>query len=111
VTAFSEYFLLILDKVTKYWANYPRKPRGTGIPVELLKKYMTTTERMPRYLRIDNAKEFTSQEMVNFCSENDIILQPVGAHNHTMQCRVEGAIGCSNHRVALCQAIHNIYDI
>jgi len=30
-------------------------------------------------LRIDNAKEFTSQEILDFCSENDIILQPVVA--------------------------------
>jgi len=51
-------------------------------------------------LRIDNAKEFTSQEM-NFCSKKDIILQPVV--DHTMQCRVEGGIDCSKQhsRVAL----------
>jgi len=71
----NRYFLLILDKGTEYWATYPRKTRGTGTPVEFLKQYITTTGRTPRYLRIDNAKEFTSQEMVDFCSENDIILR------------------------------------
>jgi len=68
---------LILDKGTEYWAIYPRKTRSTGTPVELLKQYITTTGHTPRYLRIDNAKKFTSQKMVDFCSENDIILQPV----------------------------------
>jgi len=75
----NRYFLLILDKGTEYWATYPLKTRGTGTPVELPKQYITTTGRTPRYLRIDNAKEFTSKEMVDFCSENDIILQPVVA--------------------------------
>ena len=41
--------------------------------------------------------------MVDYCRDNNIILQPVVAYNHTMQCRVEGAIGCSKQhsRVAL----------
>ena len=63
----NRYFLMILDKGTEYWATYPSKTRGTGTPVELLKQYITTTGRTPRYLRIDNAREFTSQEMVDFC--------------------------------------------
>ena len=91
----NRYFLMILDKGTEDWATYPSKTRGTGTPVELLKQYITTTGRTPRYLRIDNAREFTSQEMVDFCSDNNIILQPVVAYNHTVQARVEGAIGCS----------------
>jgi len=33
--------------------------------------------------------------MVDFCRDNDVILKPVVAFNHTMQARVEGAIGCS----------------
>jgi len=33
--------------------------------------------------------------MVDYCKDNNIILQPVVAYNHTMQARVEGAIGCS----------------
>ena len=54
----NRYFLMILDKDTKYWATYPSKTRGTGTPVELLKQYITTTGRTPRYLRIDNAREY-----------------------------------------------------
>jgi len=69
--------ILRVDKGTAYWATYPRETQGTGTPVELLQQYITTTGRTPRYLRIDNAKEFTSQEMEDFCSENGIILQPV----------------------------------
>jgi len=75
----NRYFLLILDKGTEYWATFPRQTRCTGTLVELLKQYMTTTGHTPRYLCIKNAKEFTSQEMVDFCCENDIILQPVVA--------------------------------
>jgi len=82
---FESIFSFILDKGTEFWATYPCKTRGTGTPVELLEQYITTTGRTPRYLRIDNAKEFTPQEMVDFCSENDIILQPVVA---TIPCSV-----------------------
>jgi len=61
-------------------------------------------------LYIDNAKEFTSQEMVNFCSEHNIVWQSVVAtDNHTMQCRVESVIDCSKQhsRVALvCANVH-----
>jgi len=41
--------------------------------------------------------------MVDYCKDNNIILQPVVAYNHTMQARVEGTIGCSKQhsRVAL----------
>ena len=55
-----------LDKVTEYWATYTRQTRGTGIPVEILKQLenSTTTGRTRRYLRIDNAKEFTSHYVV-----------------------------------------------
>jgi len=53
--------------------------------------------------RIDNAKEFTSQETVDFCSDKTFILQPVAAYNLTMQAYVEGAVGCAKQysRVAL----------
>ena len=99
----NRYFLLILDKGTEHWATYPSKTRGSGTPLELLKQYVVTTGRKPRYLRVDNAKEFISQDIVDYCRDNDIILQPVVAYNHTMQARVEGAIGCSKQhsRVAL----------
>jgi len=74
-------------------AIYPSNTRATGTRVELLKQFITTTGRTPRYLRTDNAKEFTSQELVDFCSDHSIILQPAVTCNHTMQARVEGAIG------------------
>ena len=54
----NRYFLLILDKGTKHWATYPSKSRGRGTPVELFKQYVLTTGRKPRYLRVDNAKEY-----------------------------------------------------
>jgi hypothetical protein len=56
-----------------------------------------------RFLRVDNAKEFTYPAMVNLCNANNIILQVVVSYNHLMQARVEGAIGiCKQHtRVAL----------
>ena len=95
-----------MHKVTEHWATYTSKTRGCGTPVELLKQHVVTTGRKPRDLRVDNAKEFTSQEIVNFYQENNIILQPVVAYNHTMQARVEGAIGCSKHRSSLCQQAH-----
>jgi len=55
----NRYFLLILDKGIENWATYPSKSRGRGTPVELLEQYVLTTGRKPRYLRVDNSKEFT----------------------------------------------------
>jgi len=43
---------------------------------------------------IDGAKGFQSEEIRQYCADNDVVLQLVVAHNHTMQARVEGAIGC-----------------
>jgi len=45
-------------------------------------------------LRIDGAKEFQSDEIKEYCADNDVVLQLVVAYNHTMQARVKGAIGC-----------------
>jgi hypothetical protein len=42
---------------------------------------------------MDNAKEFHSEEMLTFCRDNGIIIQPVVAYNHTAMCRVESYIG------------------
>jgi len=44
--------------------------------MELLKQYIVTTGRKPRYLklRVDNATECTLHEMVDYCQEIDIIL-------------------------------------
>jgi hypothetical protein len=85
------YFLLVIDKGTEYLANFNTKTRQS--PVALLKAYITATGKAPRFLRVDGAKEFVSDEMVTFCTSEKIILQVVVAYNHTMQARVEGAIG------------------
>jgi len=85
LTSLNRYFLLILDKGTEHWATYPSKSRGRGTPVELLKQYVLTTGRKPRYLRVDNTKEFTSQEMVDYCKDNNIILQPVAKRDEQGQ--------------------------
>jgi hypothetical protein len=61
--------------------------------VALLQAYITATGKTPRFLRVDGAKEFVSAEMVTFCTSEKITLQVVVAYNHTMQARVEGAIG------------------
>jgi len=61
--------------------------------VALLRAYITTTGKAPRFLRVDGAKEFVSDEMVTFCTSEKTILQVVVAYNYTMQARVEGAIG------------------
>ena len=74
--------------------------------MDLLRSYITTTGKAPRYLRVDGAKEFVSDEMVAFCTPEKIILQVVVAYNHTMQARVEGAIGYvkQNSRVSMLAA-------
>ena len=85
------YFLLIVDKDTEYLVNFNTKSRQN--PVDLLRSYINTTGKKPRYLRVDGAKEFVSDDMTKFCTSENIILQTVVAYNHTMQARVEGAIG------------------
>ena len=97
----NRYFLLIIDKGTEYFATFPTKTRKN--PLELLKAFITTTGKTPRYLRVDGAKEFATPDIVDFCAEKGIILQLVVAYNHTMQARVEAAIGCvkQHSRIAL----------
>jgi hypothetical protein len=85
------YFLLVVDKDTEYSANFNTKSRHN--PVELLRAYVNTTGKRPTYLRVDGAKEFVSDDIVEYCVQNHIIFQTVVAYNHTMQARVEGAIG------------------
>ena len=48
---------------------------------------------MIRYLRMDSAKEFHSEEMVAFSRDNGIIIQPVVVCNHPVMSRVESYIG------------------
>ena len=81
----------MVDKDTEYLANFDTKSRHN--PVDLLRSYVNTTGKLPRYLRVDDAKEFASNDIVEYCVQHRIILQTVVAYNHTMQARVEGAIG------------------
>jgi hypothetical protein len=83
--------LLVVDKSTEDLANINTKTPQN--PLELLRAYITTPGKNPRFLRVNGAKEFVSDEMVSFCTSEKIILQVVVSYNHTMQARVEGAIG------------------
>ena len=56
------YFLLVVDKDTEYLANFNTKSRHN--PVDLLRAYVNTTGKRSRYLRVDGAKEFVSDDMV-----------------------------------------------
>ncbi len=58
------YFLLVVDKDTEYLANFNTKIRHN--PVDLLRAYVNTTEKRPRYLRVDGVKEFVSNDMVEY---------------------------------------------
>ena len=62
---FVRYFLLVVDKDTEYLANFNTRSRHN--PVDLLRAYVTTTGKRPRYLRVDGAKEFVSDDMVEYC--------------------------------------------
>jgi len=81
-----------MDKGTEYFVSFPNKTRAS--PLALLKQFFTFTGRKIRYLRIDGAKEIQSDEIQEYCADNDVVLELVVAYNHTMQARVEGAIGC-----------------
>jgi len=88
----NQFFLLVMDKGTEYFVSFPTKTCAS--PLALLKQFVTFTGRKIHYLRIDGAKEFQSDEIKEYCAGNDVVLQLVVAHNHTMQARVEDAIGC-----------------
>jgi len=88
----NRYFLVVMDKGTKYFVSFPTKTRAS--PLALFKPFVTLTGRKIRFLRIDGAKKFQSEEIKQYCADNDVVLQLVIAYNHTMQARVEGAIGC-----------------
>ncbi len=75
------WFLLMVDKTTEYVSLYNTKTRSN--PLTLLEEYLTFTGRKIRYLRMDNAKEFHSEEMFAFSRDNGIIIHPVITYNHT----------------------------
>jgi len=84
----NRYFQLVMDKGTEYFVSFPTKTRAS--PLALLKQFVTLTGRKIRYLRMDGAKEFQSDEIKEYC----VVLQLVMAYNHTTQAHMEGAIGC-----------------
>jgi hypothetical protein len=91
------WFLFMVDKTTEYVSLYNTKTRSN--PLVLLKEYLTFIGRKIRYLHMDNAKEFNSEEMLAFCRHNGIIIQPVIAYNHTGMCRVESYKSIPIHRL------------
>ena len=63
--------------------SFPTKTRAC--PLALFKQFVTLTGRKIRFLRIDSAKEFQSEEIRQYCADNDVVLQLLVAYNHTMQ--------------------------
>jgi hypothetical protein len=55
--------------------------------------FLLIVDKDTEYLANFNTKSRVSDDMVEYCVQNHIILQTVVAYNHTMQARVEGAIG------------------
>ena len=94
-----QYFLVIVDKGTEHVVTYNTKTRSD--PVDLLADYITITKRVPKFLRVDGAKEFVGAKMKALCHLHHITLQIVTSYSHTMQARVEGAIGIINSILAL----------
>ncbi len=94
-----QYFLVIVDKGSEHVVTYNTKTRSD--PVDLLDDYITITKRVPKFLRVDGAKE-----MKSFCHLHHITLQVVTRYSHTMQARVEGVIGIikQHSRIALSTA-------
>jgi len=83
-----------MDKGTEYFVSFPTKTRAS--PLALPKQFVTFTGRKIRYLQMDGAKEFQSDEIEEYCADNDVVIQLelVVVYNHTIQARVKGAIAC-----------------
>jgi len=57
----NRYFLLVMDKGTECFVSFPTQTRAS--PLALLKQFVTFNSREIRYLRIDGAKKFQSDEI------------------------------------------------
>ena len=68
-----QYFLVIVDKGTEHVVTFNTKTRSD--PVDLLAEYLTITKRIPKFLRVDGAKEFVGSKMKDFCHLHHITLQ------------------------------------
>jgi hypothetical protein len=99
-----QYFLVVVDKDTEHVVTFNTKTRSD--PVDVLANYLTITKRVPKFLRVDDAKEFVGAKIKAFCHLHNITLQIVTSYYHTMQARVEGAIGIikQHSRIALSTA-------
>jgi len=62
----SQYYLMIVEKNTEYYAASTSKDRSATSAVAILEDWITKTGRVPRTLRLDGAKEFVCSEMQNF---------------------------------------------
>ena len=81
-----QYFLFLVDKNTEYYVTLNTPTRDT--PVTLLQEYMNFTDKPIRFLRVDNASEFTWPVMVDFCNANNKIQDHFENHskNDTSMC-------------------------
>ncbi len=94
-----QYFLVVVDKDTEHVVTFNTKTRSD--PVDLLANYLTITKHVPKFLRVDGAKEFVGAKMKAFCHLHNITLQIVTSYSHTMQAHVEGSIGISSNILVL----------
>jgi hypothetical protein len=90
------YFLVIVDKGTEHVLHIIPKHVPNSDPVDLLTDYITITQRVPKFLRVDDAKEFVGAKMKTFSHLHNITLQILTNYSHTIQACVEGAIGIIN---------------
>ena len=79
----------MVDKDTENVVTLNTKIRSD--PVDLLADYITITKCVPKFLRVDGAKEFVGGKWRLFVVF--IILLIVTNYSHTLQVCVEGVIG------------------
>jgi hypothetical protein len=93
--------LVVVDKGTEPVVTFNTKTRSD--PVDLLANYITITKRVPKFLRVDDAKEFVGAKMKAFRHLHNMTFQIVTSYSHTMQAYVEGTIGIikQHSRIAL----------
>jgi len=65
-------FLLVMDKGTEYFGSFPTKTRAS--PLALLKQCFIFIGRKIRFLQIDGAKQFQSDEIKEFCAQLRMLL-------------------------------------
>jgi len=68
-----------MDKGTEYFVFFPTKTCASSLA--LLKQFVIFTGRKIRYLRIDGAKEFQSDEIKEYCVDSDVVLQLIQSYH------------------------------